>query len=76
MAVYDVPCGVCVSIQGLLLRQRKYAAYYLVDGQLVKPFPRVADVLKERKEAAALAKSKMNVMRPPIKAGSALLRVR
>ncbi|KFG43610.1 poly(ADP-ribose) polymerase catalytic domain-containing protein, partial [Toxoplasma gondii GAB2-2007-GAL-DOM2] len=61
--------------KGLLLRQRKYAAYYLVEGDLLKPFPRVSEALKLQKEADALTKAKMKVKRPAIKAGSALLKV-
>ncbi|CBZ53813.1 hypothetical protein NCLIV_035940 [Neospora caninum Liverpool] len=58
-----------------IMPKRKYAAYYLVEGDLLKPFPNVSETLRLQTEAEALTKAKMNVKRPPIKAGSALLKV-
>ncbi|PFH35733.1 poly(ADP-ribose) polymerase catalytic domain-containing protein [Besnoitia besnoiti] len=57
------------------LPKRKFAAYYLVEGELMRPFPRVAEALQKLEAAQALSTAKASVMRPTIKAGSALLRV-
>ncbi|KAL8429519.1 hypothetical protein Efla_007159 [Eimeria flavescens] len=58
---------------GLLLRKRKYAQYYLVEGKLTQELPCAAASLKQLREAKARDNSKMQ--RPPIAKGSPLLQV-
>lgn len=59
--------------QGLLLRKKKYAQYYLVEGKLTLELPSAAESLKQLREARA--KDKSRTKRPPIAKGSPLLQV-
>ncbi|KAL8449911.1 hypothetical protein Emed_002874 [Eimeria media] len=58
---------------GLLLRKRKYAQYYLVEGKLTQELPSASESLKQHKEARA--KDIVRTKRPPITKGSPLLQV-
>ncbi|CDI81883.1 NAD(+) ADP-ribosyltransferase, putative [Eimeria acervulina] len=58
---------------GLLLRKKKYAQYYLVEGKLTLELPSAAESLKQLREARA--KDKSRTKRPPIAKGSPLLQV-
>ncbi|CDI87101.1 NAD(+) ADP-ribosyltransferase, putative [Eimeria praecox] len=70
------PAGV-VSVdgayQGLLLRKKKYAQYYLVEGKLILELPNPIECLKQLREARA--KDNSRIKRPPIAKGSPLLQV-
>ncbi|CDJ64298.1 NAD(+) ADP-ribosyltransferase, putative [Eimeria necatrix] len=58
---------------GLLLRKKKYAQYYLVEGKLTHELPDAAESLKQLSEAQA--KEKPQTQRPPIAKKSPLLEV-
>ncbi|CDJ30209.1 NAD(+) ADP-ribosyltransferase, putative [Eimeria mitis] len=58
---------------GLLLRKRKYAQYYLVEGKITLELPSAAEALKQLREFRA--KDNSRTKRPPIAKNSPLLQV-
>ncbi|CDJ49184.1 NAD(+) ADP-ribosyltransferase, putative [Eimeria brunetti] len=58
---------------GLLLRKKKYAQYYLVEGKMTLELPSAAESLKQLRQARA--KDNSRTKRPPIAKDSPLLQV-
>lgn len=65
--------------RGLLLRQRKFAAHYRVQGKLLNPLGKAKDIAKaqmaEQRKSKADERKRKSRMRPSIMPGSALLEV-